>query len=38
MGENIMASIFDKFNTNKPKQQDTTVQMLYDYEEHYMRL
>ena len=33
-----MASVFDKFNTNKPKQQDITVQMLYDYEEHYMRL
>lgn len=33
-----MSNVFDKFNTNKPKQQNSTVQMLCDYEEHYMRL
>ena len=29
---------FDNFNTKKPKQQDPTIQMLYDYEEHYLKL
>ena len=33
-----MANVFEKFNTKKPKQQDPSVQMLYDYEEHYLRL
>ena len=31
-------SVFDKFNRGKPQHSDTTAQMLFDYEEHYMRL
>ena len=33
-----MANLFDNFKKNKPKHFEPTAQMLYDYEEHYMRL
>ena len=31
-------SVFDAFNRHSPKHSDTTAQMLFDYQEHYMRL
>lgn len=31
-------SAFDAFHKRTPKNTDTTAQMLFDYEEHYMRL
>ena len=31
-------SAFDKFRRNSPARSDSTAQMLFDYEEHYMRL
>ena len=31
-------SAFDKFRRNSPARSDPTAQMLFDYEEHYMRL
>ena len=31
-------SAFDKFRRNSTAQSDSTAQMLFDYEEHYMRL
>lgn len=31
-------SAFDKFRRNSPGRSDPTAQMLFDYEEHYMRL
>lgn len=31
-------SVFDAFHKRTPKNIDTTAQMLFDYEEHYMRL
>ena len=33
-----MGNIFDRFGGGKPRHYDTTTQMLFDYEEHYMRL
>ncbi|MBR4903891.1 MAG: hypothetical protein IKZ53_04405 [Selenomonadaceae bacterium] len=33
-----MGNLFDNFKKNKPKHFEPTAQMLYDYEEHYMRL
>ena len=35
---NQVNSLFDAFGGKKPKQEDPTVQMLYDYEQHYMEL
>jgi len=32
------SSAFDKFRRNSPVRSDPTAQMLFDYEEHYMRL
>ena len=31
-------SVFDKFHKKTPKHEDPTVQVLYDYEKHYMDL
>ena len=31
-------SVFDAFHKRTPKNADTTAQMLFEYEEHYMRL
>ncbi len=31
-------SVFDRFGGGKPRHSDTTAQMLFEYEEHYMRL
>ncbi len=33
-----MGNIFDRFGGGKPRHSDTTVQVIFDYEEHYMRL
>ena len=33
-----MSNLFDNFQKNKPRHFDTTAQMIFDYEEHYMRL
>lgn len=33
-----MSNLFDNFKKNKPQHFDPTAQMLFDYEEHYMRL
>ena len=33
-----MSTLFDSFKKNKPRHTDTTAQMIFDYEEHYMRL
>ena len=33
-----MGNIFDRFGGSKPHHSDATVQMIFDYEEHYMRL
>ena len=33
-----MGNLFDNFKKNKPKHFEPTAQMLFDYEEHYMRL
>ena len=33
-----MGNIFDRFGGGKPRHSDTTAQVLFDYEEHYMRL
>ncbi|MBR1858533.1 MAG: hypothetical protein IJ797_03460 [Selenomonadaceae bacterium] len=32
------SNVFDVFGVKPSKQQDPTIQMLYDYEEHYMKL
>ena len=32
------SSVFNKFHRKSPARSDTTAQMLFDYEEHYMRL
>ena len=34
----LMANLFDNFKKNKPRNFDPTAQMIFDYEEHYMRL
>ena len=33
-----MGNVFDRFGGGKPRHSDPTAQMLFDYEEHYMRL
>lgn len=33
-----MGNVFDKFGGKKPKHEDPNIQVLYDYEKHYMDL